>query len=204
MAGEIQFVDTTGRVCYCQVRNTSGLIWNTQTSAFESYLTANIAHYAIAAVEEGSASGYYIATMPAIPAATYNIIGKEQVGGGPAESDPTVSSGFIDWNGAIPVGAANVVLAGGANIQRNLPFNNFEFIMISSVDHVSLLPGLTVSGQVSLDGAAYVATTNAPVGVSGGTYKINFAAADLNAGTCTFQFTATGADATVITIITQP
>ncbi len=97
MAAEIQFTAPTGVTCYAQVRTATGTIWN--GAAFEAYLTANIATYAITATEQGSASGYYTATMPAAAAGVYNVIGKKKVGGSVAEADPTQSTGQIEWTG---------------------------------------------------------------------------------------------------------
>lgn len=105
MAAEIQFNAPTGLTCYAQVRNSVGQIWN--GAAFVAYNTANIATYAIAATEQGTASGYYTATMPAAVAGSYNVIGKQQVGGSVAESDPTVSTGSIEWDGAAVVSLAS-------------------------------------------------------------------------------------------------
>ena len=54
---------------------------------------------------------------------------------------------------------------------------------------------MTISAMVSIDGAAAVASTNAPTAdpSAGGAYLINLAAADLN-GTCVrLRFSAAGA-----------
>ena len=98
MAAELQMVMGTGLTGYFQVRSTVGTIWN--GSALVAYNTANIATYAITATEQGTASGYYTGTMPALAAGVYNVIGKQRVGGSVAESDPTVSTGQIEWNGS--------------------------------------------------------------------------------------------------------
>lgn len=97
MAAELQMVMTTGLTGYFQVRSTVGTIWN--GSSLVAYNTANIATYAVTATEQGTASGYYTGTMPALAAGVYNVIGKQRVGGSVAESDPTVASGQIEWNG---------------------------------------------------------------------------------------------------------
>lgn len=63
--------------------------------------------------------------------------------------------------------------------------------------------GLTVTGQVSIDGAAYgaVAGSIAEIG-STGTYKFTYAQADTNGDDLMFLFTATGAKPTVYIIKT--
>lgn len=88
-------------------------------------------------------------------------------------------------------------------LKKNTALNGYEFVMVSATDGRTPLPGLTVSGFVSLDGVDFVALTNAPSGVSGGVYKVNLAAADTNANVLTFKFTATGADPTLISHLTQ-
>ncbi len=94
-------------------------------------------------------------------------------------------------------------LPGESNIRKNTALNAFEFVMTDADTHIPKA-SLTVTSVVSLDGAAYTACTNSATGVSGGLYKINLAAADLNANVATFKFTATGADDTIVTLITQP
>jgi hypothetical protein len=95
-------------------------------------------------------------------------------------------------------------LSNPAGLKTNTAFTNFEFLMVDSSDHVSPKTGLTVTATRSIDGAAFASCANAVSEVSSGVYKIDLAAADLN-GTCiTFKFTATGADQTTITVVTEP
>lgn len=103
MAGEIQADYPTGATLYAQVRTATGTVWNTVGLAFEAYLTANIADYDIAMAEQGTASGYYAGDFPTIAGGIYNVVVKSRVGGSPAESDPTVASGFIEWSGTAVV-----------------------------------------------------------------------------------------------------
>jgi hypothetical protein len=65
------------------------------------------------------------------------------------------------------------------------------------------MSGLTISAQVSIDGGALGATANLPTEISGGIYTLNLAAADTNGTVLTFVFTASGAAASVITVVTQ-
>jgi hypothetical protein len=90
-------------------------------------------------------------------------------------------------------------------IQKNTALSNFEFPMRDSADHWTLKTGLaTITAERSIDGASFAACANAAseVGTTG-IYKINLAATDLNGDVITFKFTATGADATLITIKTN-
>lgn len=88
-------------------------------------------------------------------------------------------------------------------VTKNAALSNFEFPMFASSDHVTGAVGLTVTAQRSIDGAAFAACSGSVVEVGSGIYKINLAASDLNGGVITFKFTATGADATMVTIVTQ-
>jgi hypothetical protein len=101
LANELQADDITGRVIYFQVRSAIGQIWNILTAAFENYTTANIAHYNVPGTEQGTASGFYAGNMPAVPSGVYNVIAKEQAGGSPAETDRTVATGDVQWNGSL-------------------------------------------------------------------------------------------------------
>lgn len=94
-------------------------------------------------------------------------------------------------------------LAADLRIKKNTALSNFLFVMRDSTDHLTPKTGLTVSAQRSLDGAAFAACANAVVEVGNGVYRINLAATDLNADTIMLRFTATGADATLISIVTQ-
>lgn len=103
MANELQCDHTTGHIVYFQVRNSVGEIWNTVGLAFESYLTANVAEYDIAATEQGTGSGIYVGSMPVVTAGVYNVVAKDRAGIAPAESDATVGVGTIDWTGTAVV-----------------------------------------------------------------------------------------------------
>lgn len=117
MAAELQADWTTGSTIYFLVRDGNGLIWN--GSAFTAYITANLATYAIAATEQGTASGFYTAGMPAVVAGNYNIVAKERAGGGPAEVDRTAGAGELAWDGTL-AGDAYALLA-GANTELSSP-----------------------------------------------------------------------------------
>ena len=101
MANEIQADFTTGKTLYAQVRSATGAIWNTASAALQAYVTANIADYDIAMTEQGTASGYYAGNMPAAAGGVYNVVVKVRVGGAPAETDPTIATGQIEWSGTV-------------------------------------------------------------------------------------------------------
>ena len=89
-------------------------------------------------------------------------------------------------------------------IQKNKALDDFEFLMVSSVDHISPITGLTLNGQRSLDGAAFASVGGARAEVGNGIYKFDALAADTNCNIGTWRFYATGADDTFITFMTKP
>ncbi len=92
----------------------------------------------------------------------------------------------------------------GLTIKKNVALSNFMFFMASSTDNKSPVTGLTIIETVSLNGGAFAATVNNASEVSGGWYKINLAAADLNGDTVALEFAGTGANTTRFTFATQP
>lgn len=101
----------------------------------------------------------------------------------------------IDTNGRVKI---------QSGLTTNIAFNNFEFKMVQSTDHLSPATGLTITAQRSIDNGAFSSCSNSPVEVGNGIYSINLSASDLNGLVITLHFTATGADTNDITIITTP
>lgn len=100
MAGELGGDFATGKTCYFLLRAAVDTIYN--GAAFAAYLSANYASYPIAAMEQGpNTAGFYVGNMPAVAAGTYNVVMKQQIGGSPAETDPTVGVGNIYWDGVL-------------------------------------------------------------------------------------------------------
>lgn len=89
-------------------------------------------------------------------------------------------------------------------ITKNTALSAFPFFMVSSSDHVTGATGLTVTATRSLDGGSFGSCTNSVSEIGNGWYKIDLAAGDLNGNTVALKFTATGADARMITVITEP
>lgn len=88
-------------------------------------------------------------------------------------------------------------------VKKNAALANFAFVLVSSTDHVTPVPGLTVTATRSIDGGAFGSCTNSAASLSGGVYTINLSASDLNGTVITLMLTATGADNRFVTIITQ-
>lgn len=163
MANEIKLSYQSGKTLYCILFNSTGQVWNTSTSLFEAYLTANVLNYVVSLAGLGSASSFYTGNFPsAIPAGTYDIIAKQQIGGSPAESDPTIGSGDgFGWNGATRVGPSDLATSGQVGqigplrLARGTMIRNYPFKMVSSADHLSPFTSGVISGQISRDGAAF-------------------------------------------------
>ena len=88
-------------------------------------------------------------------------------------------------------------------IQKNVAFNNLEFLMVLTADHVTPAPGVTVTGQRSIDGGGFVNITGAIAEVSDGIYQVDLSAADTNGDVITYKFSAATADDTFITVTTS-
>ena len=88
-------------------------------------------------------------------------------------------------------------------IKKNTALPNFTFVMFASSDHSTPLQGLVITAERSLNAAAFAACANSASELSDGVYDIDLAAGDLNGDTVTLKFTGTGADPTIISIITQ-
>ncbi len=127
---------------------------------------------------------------------------------------------YITATGADPVGTIGQVVsdlpgasvssvtgtvtlaAGQLAIKKNTALAAFEFPMTDSTTHLPAT-GLTVTVQRSIDGGAFAACANAAAEISGGAYKIDLAAADLNGTTIMLKFTAASSDTRFVTIMTQ-
>lgn len=77
--------------------------------------------------------------------------------------------------------------------QKNAAFSNIMFLMVDETDHFTPETGLTVTGQRSLDGAAFAAVTGSIAEVGNGIYQFDAVAADMNADVVLFRFSSTGA-----------
>jgi hypothetical protein len=160
MAKEIPWVATTGLTLYAQVFNSVGQFWNTNTAAFETYQTANIANYAITLTEQGSASGIYFGNFPAaITSGGYTVIVRSRTGGAPAESDFALGTVDIQWNNTT-----------GATVPLTSVILNS-----AGIDPVTVEAGLNARQALSL----IAATTGAKVSGAGtGTETFRNAVAD--------------------------
>jgi hypothetical protein len=111
MAGELQVpYDRTARTVYVIVRDATGRPMRTDTLVAEAYVTANRASkYAIAAVEQGTASKHYVGTMPAFPVGVYELSAYDCAAGAPVTSNAVEGDSLVavdpdfEWSGAVKV-----------------------------------------------------------------------------------------------------
>ncbi len=195
MAGEIQFSYMANVTCYTLVRNTVGQIWNNPVSGFAGYATGSYSGYVVSAAEQGAASAYYTATMPAAPPGSYNIVAKQQLGVNPAETDPTVVVGSLEWNGTAVAYLAAIPTSGTVQpiqLQKGTMVRQYPIYLKSSTDHITPFVSGIVSGQIARDGGAFGPLQSGAFTYQGnGFYALQaLTSGDLNANTVSLLFTA--------------
>ena len=95
-------------------------------------------------------------------------------------------------------------LANDARPTKNVALSNFCFLMVDATDFATPETGLTITSQISKDGAAFGATSNSATEIGSGWYKINLTQTEMNADTVLLRFTSAGAAARNVQILTQP
>lgn len=88
-------------------------------------------------------------------------------------------------------------------IAKNAALSNFPVVMVLAADHVTPATGKTVTGQRSIDGAAFASVTGAIAEVSNGLYQFDAAAADTNGDIVVWRFSNADCDDTWIHIKTE-
>ena len=131
------------------------------------------------------------------------------------ETSGQIAAGFKQFfNVATPTGTVNVmpvttavtnsvnVAASQFFIKKNVALSNFTFPMYDV--NGALKTGVTVTVNLSKDGGAFAASTNAVAEIgTTGWYKISLTATEMNATIIAFSATGSGAVTTGYTIITQ-
>lgn len=123
------------------------------------------------------------------------------VGGSVGSVTGTVTATVVGGTIATVTGPVTLT-AGQLTVKKNTILNGFTFPMYDATTG-NPSTGLTVGCSISIDGAALTFSTNSPAEVGSGIYKLNLAAADVNGTVITLLFTASGASATIVTLITQ-
>jgi hypothetical protein len=100
-------------------------------------------------------------------------------------------------------GGMSALPNGSMAVKKNAALSKFMFLMLDSTDHVTPKTGLTVTATRSIDAAAFASCANSVTELANGIYYIDLADTDLNGTVITLKFTATGADARYVTVVTQ-
>lgn len=199
MSNEIQTSFSHGASLYALIwNNRQGTIANVSTGVFETYATANYGTYTASLTELGTASHHYQGNFPAVITApgTYGIECRQQIGGSPAETDPTVGESNIDWGGAVYLSLADFAVSGyptQVRLQRGVAVSGFPLYLKSNSDHVTPFTSGVCSGQISRNGGAFVALQSGnffEVGL--GFYGVNLTSGDVNADVIRLNFSANG------------
>lgn len=108
-------------------------------------------------------------------------------------------------NGLATEAKQDLILAdtGSGGIPKNAAFSDFQFPMVLTSDHYTAAIGLTVTGEMRIDNAAFVAVNGTITEVSDGLYEIDLTADDTNGDIITYKFSSATADDTMVTIITR-
>lgn len=202
MANEIMYDGPgPGRTTYALIRNRTGQIWNTSggTGAFESFNISFYSDYGISATEQGG-SNFYTANMPsAIPAGVYSISAHQQLAGSPAQTDPHIAAGDLQWNGSVTMPLSDTATSGQVGqiapirMARGVMVQNFPFKMVSSLDHVTPFTSGVCSGQILRDNGAFTALqSGSAVELGLGFYRVTLTSGDLLCNTAALSISAVG------------
>ena len=85
---------------------------------------------------------------------------------------------------------------------KNTALSDIPFYMVDETDGVTPETSLTVTAEVSKDGAAFGAGGGSVTEISNGVYHYDATATDMNGDVIVFKFTATGARAALVSIST--
>lgn len=117
-----------------------------------------------------------------------------------ATVDANVDAILVDTDTTIPGLISNLQLA---TVRKNAAFDDFEFPMRLSSDHYTAATGKTVTGERSIDGAAFASVGGAIAEVGDGVYQFDALAADTNGDSITWKFSAADCDDTIVTFKTS-
>ncbi len=198
MANEILFNFTSSQTVYFLIWNRISQVWN--GSAFVTYVTANYATYTNSAIEQGTASSMYAGTFPpTIIPGIYSVVAHKQVAGSPAETDPVIATGNVEWNGTALLPRSDLATSGQIGeffpikMAKGTMVQNFPFKLVSATDHVSIFTSGICSGQIARDSGLFGPLQSGLCLETGlGWYTITLTSGDLNANTAALVITARG------------
>lgn len=101
----------TSAALYVIVRlESDGSVWNTATSALETFAAGSITDYDIALTDDGG--DLYVGDIPAdLPAGDYRFQYYERSGASPATTDTLLKSPLRHWNGAVLSSTSDVTIS---------------------------------------------------------------------------------------------
>ncbi len=125
--------------------------------------------------------------------------------------DLVVTTGTVDSVSVVGEVVGSFTVESGAaysvvnslGVTKNTAFSNYMFTMVLSSDHYTAATGLTVTGERSLDGGAFVAVSGTIAEISDGVYQFDALAADTNGDIITWKFSSGTADDTTVTFETR-
>jgi hypothetical protein len=85
---------------------------------------------------------------------------------------------------------------------KNVALANIPFYLVLSSDHLTPATGKTPTMQISKDGGAFAACTNAAVEVGNGLYTINLTQAEMNCDVVVIKATSATTDQQVVSFFT--
>lgn len=147
--------------------------------------------------------GYYAATFDATDTATVGTlqVSVQESGALPVYHEfQVVEEAVYD---ALFASSAPGPITSSSQPEKNVALSDIPFYMVDDSDHVTPETGLTVTAEVSKDGAAFGAAGGTVTEIGNGVYHFDASQADMNADQIVFKFTATGADPFVLAISTR-
>ena len=218
MASELGVAFVHAGQGYFQLRDRNNAIYNSVTGTFVNYTTGSYSGFAIASSEQGTASAFFVANMPAgIPAGTYSVYFKSQPGANPSETDPTISFYQMEWNGIAAAPRSDNSTSGQLSsfmplrLARRQQVLNYPIYLRSAANSINGFTSGIVSGQIAKDGGTFTALQSGAFTECGlGGYWLQaLTSGDTDARTILLQFTAAGVSGgsavpLVQAFITQP
>lgn len=159
---------------------------------------------------EGAASTAITEVALASLSTAHTDGGVEHIGNGYYRVDVPNAAFATGADGVLVHGTVTGMIVIGAYVElvdppaplKNTALSDLPFYMVDETDGVTPETGLSVTAQVSKDGAAFANAAGTVTEIGNGAYHFDATAADMNADVCVFKFTATGARAALVSVST--
>lgn len=173
--------------------------WNTTANAGKTGDAANIT---LRWIKDGTSAALTTATITEVDATNCPGIYKVDISATEADASIGMLAGKSSTSGVsimpVPVNYEQV------NRPRKGVARQQTFLMVDATDLKTEETGLTVAATISKDGGAFASCTNSVSEVGVGVYKITLTATEMDANDIWLRFTASGAAARHVNLITQP